>query len=225
MAPMRVLAGLLSVGVALSSTFLAAPKPAQGTAPPQSSAPAPATKTYHDDALHLSYIYPAGFSDASAIVGAAFKASLSESPVGGKDTARCVTLPFSAMSTAGGQLAIVLLVRADSACLKRTFTADQLPEFTQGEVKGLSASGAKPQFGEPVRFESSGHAVEQMQGTFALPTGDSMHAMVTCVLLKPDVACWQLLGNSAESLRTMSAFPVTLDGGTTLSLTAPGARH
>lgn len=179
-----------------------------------------ASKIYSNDALHLRYSYPPSFTDASAVVSAAFKASVDESPIGGKDDAHCITLPFSVMSTAGG-LAILLLVRADAACLKRTFTPEQLPEFTQGEVRGLSASGAKPQFGEPVQFTVAGHAAEQLQGSFALPTGDSMHAMVTCVLLKPDVACWQFLGNNEESLRSMSAFPVSFDGGTPVTLVPP----
>ena len=140
---------------------------------------------------------------------------------GGKDAAHCITLPFSVMSTAGGQLSILLLVRADAACFKRTFTPEQLPEFTQGEVRGLSASGAKPQFSKPVDFTVGSHPAEQLQGSFALPTGDSMHAMVTCVLLKPDVVCWQFLGNNEESLRNMSSFPLSFENGAPVTLVPP----
>ena len=185
------------------------------------SAAQPAMQTYHSDALHLSYSYPAGYTDASGIVGTAFKASVGESPLVSRDAAHCITLPFSAMSTAGGQLAIVLLVRLDAVCLKRNFTAEQLPEVTAGEVQGLSASGAKPSFGQPVSFVVGGHAAEQLEGTFTLPIGGSMHAMVTCVLLKPDVACWQFLANTEESLRTMRLFPVTFEGGASASLVPP----
>ena len=180
-----------------------------------------ASKTYSNDTLHLHYSYPASFNDATAVVSAAFKASVEDSPVGGKDAAHCITLPFSVMSTAGGQLSIVLLVRADAACFKRTFTPEQLPEFTQGEVRGLSASGAKPQFGQPMSFTVGGRPAEQLQGSFALPTGDSMHAMVTCVLLKPDVVCWQFLGNNEESLRRMSSFPLSFDNGAPVTLVPP----
>ena len=187
-----------------------------------SDAPAnSASKTYSNDTLHLHYSYPASFNDATAVVSAAFKASVEDSPVGGKDAAHCITLPFSVMSTAGGQLSILLLVRADAACFKRTFTPEQLPEFTQGEVRGLSASGAKPQFGKPVDFTIGNHPAEQLQGSFALPTGDSMRAMVTCVLLKPDVVCWQFLGNSEESLRKMSSFPLSFDNGAPVTLVPP----
>ncbi len=226
---MRALTGFVSVLLALSSaaagaqTGASAAGSAAGAASGSPVNPQSTLKTYRNDTLRLSYSYPAAFTDASAVVGAAFQASIGESPLGGKDAARCITLPFSAMSTAGGQLSIVLLVRADAACLKRTFTADQLPEFTQGEVKGLSASGAKPQFGEPVSFTATGHAAEQLRGAFTLPTGDSMHAMVTCVLLKPDVVCWQLLGNTEASLRTMSAFPVSFDGSSPVMLNPPAA--
>ncbi len=198
------------------------PQDAQAGTGAAATSPHPALKVYSNDALHLRYSYPASFTDASAVVSAAFRASV-DANAGGKAVADCMTLPFSAMSTAGGQLSIVLLVRADAGCLKRSFTPGQLPEFTQGEVRGLSASGAKPQFGEAVDFTVGGHAAEQMQGSFALPTGDSMHAMVTCVLLKPDVACWQFLGNNEESLRTMSEFPVAFGEGAPVTLVAPSA--
>ena len=192
--------------------------PSAGTSPAN---PPTALKTYSNDALHLHYSYPASFTDASAVVATAFKASVDESPIGGKDAAHCVTLPFSVMSTAGGQLAIVLLMRADAACFKRSFTPEQLPEFTQGEVRGLSASGAKPQFGGPVDFNLSGRPAEQLQGSFALPTGDAMHAMVTCVLVKPDIVCLQFLGNNDESLRNMSGFPLSFDNGAPVTLVPP----
>lgn len=232
---MRVLCRFAFVGLACLTGVAAPAQTATPSAPNGASAEpgspvgassadtASAQKTYSNDALRLRYSYPAGYSDASAIVSTAFRASVDENPIGGKEAAHCITLPFSVMSTAGGQLAILLLVRADAACLKRTFSPEQLPEFTQGEVKGLAASGAKPQFGEPVKFTVGGHAAEQLQGTFALPTGDSMHAMVTCVLLKPDVACWQFLGNNEESLRTMSAFPVSFDNGAPVTLVPPVA--
>lgn len=231
---MRVLRCFASAGVICFATLSAGgqtatpatPNAGSSTEPDRaskSSLPAAQTalKTYSNDTLHLHYSYPAAFTDASAVVAAAFKASMDESPGVGKDKAHCITLPFSVMSTAGGQLSILLLVRADAACLKRSFTPDQLPEFTQGEVRGLSASGAKPRFGEPVNFAIAGHAAEQLQGTFALPTGDSMHAMVTCVLLKPDVVCWQFLGNNEESLRAMSAFPISFENGPPVTLIPP----
>ena len=168
--------------------------------------------TYRNEGLHVSYSYPATYTDASAMAGPALEASMNHDEHGGKDLTRCVTLPFSAMSSANG-LAVVLLVRADAGCLKKSFTVAQLPEFTRGEVQGLSASGAKTQFGEPVAFTAGGHPAEFLQGTFSLPTGGALNAMVACVLLKPDVACWQFIASSPENLRTMGAFPVSLDGG------------
>lgn len=228
---MRVLrcfafACLVLISAVIAGAQTSASAPSTHSAPGITDTPVSAAiKTYSNDTLHLRYSYPASFTDASAVVSAAFKASVGESPIGGKDDAHCITLPFSVMSTAGGQLSILLLVRADAGCLKRNFTPEQLPEFTQGEVRGLSASGAKPQFGEPVRFVVGGHAAEQLQGSFALPTGDSMHAMVTCVLLKPDVVCWQLLGNNEESLRNMRDFPVSFDNGAPVTLVPPAAER
>ena len=238
---MRLPLRLLSTFVVLAAAAAAAgagkartssPQAATPPAPPPgaevvpgaaATSPHSALKVYSNDTLHLRYSYPASFTDASAVVSAAFRASVDENVGGGKDAARCLTLPFSVIDTAGGQLSILLLVRADAACLKRTFTPEQLPEFTAGEVRGLSASGAKPQFGEHVNFAVGGHAAEQMEGTFALPTGDSMHAMVTCVLLKPDVVCWQFLANNEAGLRTMSGFPVTFGYGAPATLVAPPA--
>ncbi len=172
--------------------------------------------TYHNEALHLNYSYPANFTDASAVVGPAFQASLNQTQgeaVGKntKDATRCVTLPFSVMNSGNG-LAIVLLVRADAGCMKKTFTAAELPAFTRGEVQGLTASGARTQFGEPIAFTTEGHAAEWLRGSFQLPTGESLQAMVACVLLKPDVVCWQFLASSEVNLRTMGAFPASLDG-------------
>lgn len=168
--------------------------------------------TYRNDTLHLSYSYPAGFTDASSLVGTALQAGLDRESEGGKDPSHCLTVPFSAMDSSGGSFAVIVLGRADAACMKKNFTAAQLPDFTQSEVRELSASGARPEFGQPAAFTTGGHPAEFMRGSFALPTGQRMQAMVACVLLKPDVACWQFLGSSAERLNTMSAFPVSLDG-------------
>ena len=174
--------------------------------------------TYHNDTLHLSYSYPAAYTDASSMVGPAFEASMSHAPMGGKDEARCITLPFSAMHPDAGGFAVVIMVRADAGCLKKTLTAEKLPEFTQGEVQGLSASGARTQFGQPVAFTAGDHAAELLRGTFELPTGQALHAMVVCVLLKPDIACWQFLGSGDEQLNTMSTFPLSVDGGAPVPL-------
>ena len=173
--------------------------------------------TYHSDVLHLSYSYPSIYKDASATVAPAFEASMNHAETGVPDALRCITLPFSAINTDNG-LAILLLVRADAGCAKKTFTASELPVFTQGEVQGLQASGGHPQFSEPVSFTTSGRPAQMLQGSFTLPTGQAMRAMVTCVLLKPDIACFQFLGSSDENLRTMAAFPVSFDGGPAAAL-------
>ena len=177
--------------------------------------------TYRNDVLHLSYSYPAAFTDASSLVGTALQAGMDHTEGGGKDMAHCLTVPFSAMETNGGGFSVVVLGRSDATCMKKTFTAAQLPEFTQSEATELTASGAKPQFAEPVAFTTGGHAAELMRGTFALPTGQRLHAMVACVLLKPDVACWQFLGSSDEQLNRMSAFPVSFDGGQPVPVVPP----
>ena len=204
-----VLAPVLSLTLN-SAMAQTAGSPANGSTAPATTSGA-GTNTYRNDALHLAYTYPATYLDASGTVGPAFQASVANVTGEGADITRCVTLPFSAMSSSNG-LSIVLLVRADAACTKKTFTAAQLPEFTRGEVQGLSASGAKPQFGDPVSFTTGGHQAQLLQGSFTLPTGQAMRAMVTCVLLKPDIACFQFLASSDANLRTMGAFPVSFDG-------------
>lgn len=168
--------------------------------------------TYHNDTLRLSYSYPANYADASSMVGPAFEASMSNDPAA-VTAARCISLPFSRMSADGGQMAMVVLVRADSGCLKKKFNAGSLGEFTQGEARGLAASGAKTSFGQPVSFEVGTRPAELIRGSFTLPTGQTMDAMVVCVLDQPDVVCWQFLSSSADALKTMSAFPVSFEGG------------
>lgn len=194
-----------------------------GSTPPAAatSAPAVAMTTYRNDTLHLSYSYPASFTDASAMAGPALEASMSHEAGGGKDLSRCITLPFSAMSSAGG-LSVVLLVRADAGCKKKSYTAAQLPEFTRGEVQGLTASGARTQFGEPIAFTTGGRPAELLKGTFSVPAGQTLQAMATCVLVKPDIVCWQFIASAEESLHTMSAFPVSFEGGTASPLVPAG---
>lgn len=209
------LLGLIVASVAASAQTAnqtAAPPSPSATAPsPDASAAAPSV--YHNDALKLDYSYPSYFKDATDMVGPAFQASMAQNPnAAGNDDLRCVSLPFSAMNSTGGNVSMVLLIRADAICMKKSFTAAQLSQFTKGEVTGLTASGAHTHFGEPVSFTTAGHAAQLIRGTFDLPTGQSMHSLVACVLVQPDVACWQFLGSSDDTLRSMGAFPVTFDG-------------
>ena len=219
---MRVVSAFVSAllsGSAVSTLGNAAAQ--TPTAPAAANAaPAPGMATYRSDVLHLSYSYPSDYKDASSTVGPAFAASMNHADTGAPEATRCVTLPFSAMNTDKG-LSILLLVRADAGCAKKTFTASDLPVFTQGEVQGLQASGGHPQFGEPVSFTVGAHPAQMLQGSFTLPTGQAIRAMVTCVLLKPDIACFQFLGSSDENLRTMAAFPVSFDGGPAAPLLPP----
>lgn len=174
-------------------------------------------KTYHSDVLRLTYSYPSLYTDASATVGPAFEASMNHAEGNAADATRCITVPFSAMSAEKG-LSILLLLRSDAGCAKKDYKASDLTVFTQGEVQGLSASGGRPQFGEAVSFTTGGRPAQMLQGSFMLPTGQAMQAMVTCVLLKPDIACFQFLGSSAQNLHSMAAFPVSFDGGTAAPL-------
>lgn len=199
---------------ALSLTAQTAAAPAVGAKPTEAAPTTPgAMSAYHSDALHLTYSYPAVYKDASATVGPALEASIGQQNMGTKDAVRCVTVPFSAMDHTSGQFSLMLLVRADGGCMKKKFTAEQLPEFTKGEVQGLTASGAHTQFEQPVAFTTQGRPAELLEGTFELPTGQALHALAVCMLLKPDVACWQFLASSEQSLRAMTAFPVALEGG------------
>lgn len=204
----------LSMAPLLLVSLLSAPAQTAGSGATSGAAPASAAATavYRNDALHLSYTYPATFTDAAAVVGPALQASLSDDPTSA-DAARCVTLPFSRMQTGTtpGQISIVILVHADAACLKKKFNAKSLAEFTEGEAQGLTAAGAKTTFGQPIAYQVATRPAALLRGTFTLPAGQPMHAVVSCVLDQPDVVCWQFLASSAESLHSMIAFPVTFD--------------
>ena len=167
--------------------------------------------SYRDDTLRLTYSIPSNYVDAMALVGPAFQASIGQNASLGA-SAKCITLPLSRMASEKGQIAIVLLVRADAGCLKRKFTAASVTELTKGEAQGISASGAKSQFGDPLNFEIAKRPASLVQGNFTLPTGQVMQSLVVCVLDQPDVACWQYLANNTEALATMSSFPVAFDG-------------
>ena len=192
----------------------------------QTVSPAPPTEpgmtAVRNDALRLSYRVPANFVDATALVGPALQASLSGSALEG-DAARCISLPLARMAAGGAQggLAMVLLVRADGVCFKKRFDAKSVAELTEGEVKGVTASGAKAQFGEVRSFTVAGRPASALDGSFALPTGQRMQARVVCVLDQPDIACWQFLAGSTAEVSTLSGFPVSFDGSASTPLTPP----
>src|SRR5579875_1670682 len=129
---MRVHPSLL--GLLLASLAASAQTAGPSTA---SSAPsadtAGALTTYHSDPLKLTYSYPTQFKDATDMVGPAFQASMGQN-AGANDDMRCISLPFSAMDNGGGTMSLVILVRADAGCMKKTFSATQLSQFTKGEV-------------------------------------------------------------------------------------------
>ncbi len=181
-------------------------------------------QVFHSDVLHLTYQYPADFVEAGPLVGAAFQASLSSNAATAGDAGKCINLPFSRMRTGEGAFALVLLVRVDAGCLKKTFTADSLAELTRGEAQGLAAAGAKTNMGEPVRFEVGGHPASTAEGTFTLPTGQALYGRIVCVLDKPDVACWQFLSKTAAALEEMRKFPVAFDGGAPAPLVPPAVQ-
>lgn len=167
---------------------------------------------YQNPELHLTYSYPSTFTDASATIGPAMQATLNGTPGASADLARCVTLPFAVSNNKAG-LHLVLLVRIDASCSKKPLKASELAQLTEGEVRGLSASGARTQFSDPISFTTAGHAAEMIRGTFTLPTGQPLHTLVACVLLKPDAACWQFLASTDQALNEMSSYPASLDGG------------
>ena len=190
------------------------------TAPAPSATPASGMTSYRDDALHLSYSYPKNYVDASSVVGPAFQATVGQNATAAP-LVRCISLPFSRMGTADNQMSVLLLLHADAGCLKRKFTANSVTELAEGEAKGISASGAKTSFGQPVNFEIASRPASLVQGSFTLPTGQAMQAMVVCVLDQPDIACWQFLSNTAAGITNMSTFPVTFDGSPASPLAPP----
>lgn len=174
---------------------------------PPAAAPASGMTTYRNDALRLSYSYPSRFVDASALVGTAMQVGLPNTP-----EAKCFTVPFARMGIGKQQAGVMLLARAEAACMKKKFTAQSVIDFTKDEAKGLTAAGAKPSFSDPRQVQVAGRPASMMKGSFALPNGQLMQTMVVCVLDEPDVACWQFLSNSPAELATMANFPVTFDG-------------
>lgn len=189
------------------------PAAAQSPTPPVATAPPTAGNmaTYHNDNLRLTYSYPASYTDAAAVVGPAFQASLSGDPAAMAQAA-CISLPLSRMEAASGHMGLVVLVRADAACFKKKFNAKSVTEAAQDEAHSLAASGAKTNFGQPVTFNVASHPATLVLGSFTLPAGAAMQALVVCVLDQPDIACWQFLATDTNQIRTMSAFPVAFDG-------------
>lgn len=183
--------------------------------------PSGAMETWHSDTLRLSYSYPSSFVDASALVGTAMQAGLGDSP-----EAQCIHLPLARMGAGKGSAAsgVVVLARADAGCMKKQFTARSVREMTEGEVKGLTAAGAKGTFGTPDDFTVAGRPASAVKGSFTLPTGQHMRAMVVCVLDQPDIACWQFISPSADGLAAMTTFPVTFDGQPAASLVPAGPK-
>ena len=198
----------------LSASLLAAlllPAAAQTPATPRpAAAHGTGTTTYRDDALHLTYTYPSTYTDASAMVVPAFQASQSGDPASAAQAA-CLSLPLSRVNTDGKDMAMLVLIHADGTCLKKKYTAKSVIEAAQDEAHGLAASGAKTSFGQPVAYTVATHPAALLLGSFVLPTGQTMQAMIACVLDQPDIACWQFLATTTGRLRTMSTFPIAFD--------------
>ncbi len=202
--PMRIFAA--SLWLPLLAT------PQTQTVVPQAPATNPgSTSTFRSDALHLSYAYPTGFKDATTMAAIAFQVSLSGDPTYGSQ-AKCISLPFARMSPSTQDFGMVILIRADAGCLKKKFNAGSVEEFAKGEAQGLAFVGAKTSFGPPVAFELAARPATLEEGSFTLPTGQNLQAMVVCVLDQPDIACWQFLAASADRLHSLAALPVTFDG-------------
>lgn len=200
--------------------FFVVPALAQtGTPAPES---APGMVALHNQALRLTYSVPSNYVDAAALVGPALQASLGGGTVDA-DAARCLSLPVARMAPPQGQqgISMVLLVRADGGCFKKRFDAKSVAELTEGEARGVTASGAKAHFGEVRSFTLAGRAASILGGSFALPTGQTLQTRVLCILDQPDIACWQFLASEAAALDTMSHFPVTFEGGEATPLTPP----
>lgn len=191
---------------------------AQSSAPPSAATGAAEAGSYHDNSLHLSYSVPGSYVDASAIVGPAFQASLGRQSA--PAATKCISIPFSRMA-ADGETNIIMLLHADANCLKRKFDAAAVAELTQGEAQGVAASGAKTNFGKVTSFDLDHHSASALQGSFTLPTGQTLYSRVVCVLDQPDVACWQFLSGTPEGLAAMSVFPITFDGSTPHPLQVP----
>ena len=202
---------LFTAPLLLAASFF--PAFAQTPTPPSTAVPTdapPTTTTYRDDVLHLTYTYPAAYVDASAMVTPAFQASMSGDPAQSAQAA-CLSLPLSRMNAGNNGMGMLILVHANAACLKKKFNAKSVIEATQDEARGLAASGAKVNFGQPIPYDVATHPAALLLGSFTLPTGQNMQAMIACVLDQPDIACWQFLATTTDRLRTMSAFPVTFD--------------
>jgi hypothetical protein len=207
MRPFAAISALLLTSTLYAQTSVPAPAT---SAPPASAAQPSALANYHSDTLHLTYSYPASYTDATAMVGPAMQASLSGDPAAAAQAA-CISIPLSRMDTSNGAMGMVILVRADAACFKKKFNAKSVTEAAQDEVRSIAASGAKTSFGQPVSYTVANHPAALLVGSFALPTGQTMQAMISCVLDQPDIACWQFLATNTDRLRTMSTFPVTFD--------------
>ncbi len=167
--------------------------------------------SYRNDTLRLDYSYPSNYVDASPIVGPAFEASVGHNTAAAEAT-KCISLPFSRMGSGTGQVGVLLLVRADASCMKKKFNAQSVTDLTEGEAKGIAASGGHANFGKAVNFELAKRPASLLQGSFTLPTGQAMQSLVVCVLDPPDIACFQFLSNTTAGLSTMSSFPVTFEG-------------
>lgn len=193
--------------------------PFLSVAQPPVAPPAKTMETFHSNELRLSYSYPAGFVDASALVGTAMQAGLGDSP-----EAQCIHLPLARMGAGNTSSGVVVLARADANCMKKQFTAKSVRELTEGEVKGLTAAGAKGTFAAPEEYTVAGRPASAVRGSFTLPTGQHMQAMVVCVLDQPDIACWQFISPSEQGLAGMALFPVTFDGSPAANLSPADSR-
>ncbi len=182
-----------------------------------------AAATYRDAALGFTYRYPSGFQAQPALPAALAKglAANEDDP----NLAKCITMPLGLMKgeqtvTAGGELAILTILKIDHTCLGEPGAKDKLGPAAQMLMKMISPFG-RPVTENAVYYRLDGHDAAFVQGSAAakvLGEGRMMHEAAVCTLLGTATVCWVLIDTEYKLMPGLVANPVTFDGRAPVAL-------
>jgi hypothetical protein len=204
--PLRLLALLLAASAGQAAQTSPATTPSAGD------------KTFRSEALHFTYSYPSTFIDAGAAAQVAVDEQKQKADATMKAAFNCISLPLSAARPGGN---VIILIRADSACLHTSFTSDTLPDFTRGVVKGATSAVEGTTLSSPTIYSVANRPAAFMVGTMPLPNGITEKLAVTCVLTAPDIACWEFIAPNADELANLGLLTVKFDDALATAVLPP----
>lgn len=173
--------------LALSLSLLASAAP-----PPHTNATR--TTTYHSDAMHFDFTYPATFTSNSR------KSA---------DT-RCVSTPIAVMDIRTS-FNMIFLKSYDISCLSKDLLEAGPGSAAAKVLKDMLAAFGQPNMNSASSYNVAGHnaAVDTGFAKAAQARGpNTIYGAASCTVTSNNLACFEFLSNDCSNLNTLAASPI-----------------